>query len=53
MSEHIPKVQTAAVVVSKEADIEIRKDHPVTQPDDLAPGECLVKLEATGVCHTG
>jgi alcohol dehydrogenase, propanol-preferring len=53
MSEQIPKTQTAAVVTSKDEEIQIKTDHPVTQPEDLAPGECLVKLEATGVCHTG
>ncbi|KAJ7671394.1 chaperonin 10-like protein [Mycena polygramma] len=52
MSPHIPKTQTAAVVPRSGADIEIRKDHPVTSQKDLAPGECLVKLACTGVCHT-
>ena len=52
MSHQIPKTQTAAVVVSHDAPIQIRKDYPVKQPEELAPGECLVKLHCTGVCHT-
>jgi propanol-preferring alcohol dehydrogenase len=52
MSHQIPKTQTAAVVVSHDAPIQIRHDYPVKQPEELAPGECLVKLHCTGVCHT-
>ncbi|KAJ7470822.1 chaperonin 10-like protein [Mycena latifolia] len=51
-SSTIPKTQIAAVVPSSGADIEMRKDHPVKQQKELAPGECLVKLACTGVCHT-
>lgn len=53
MTESIPRTQTAAVVTSKDEDIQIRLDFPVKQPHDLAPGECLIKIEATGVCHSG
>jgi propanol-preferring alcohol dehydrogenase len=53
MSHHqIPKTQKAAVVVSHDAPIQIKHDYPVKQPEELAPGECLVKLQCTGVCHT-
>jgi propanol-preferring alcohol dehydrogenase len=53
MSHHqIPKTQTAAVLVSHDAPIQIKHDYPVKQPEELAPGECLVKLHCTGVCHT-
>ncbi|KAI0034450.1 GroES-like protein [Vararia minispora EC-137] len=52
MPVSIPKVQTAAVVPKAGAALEIRTDHPVKQPDELAPGECLVKLDVSGVCHT-
>ncbi|KAI0696821.1 GroES-like protein [Cytidiella melzeri] len=48
----IPKTQTAAVVASAGAELEIKTDHPVPQPETLKPGECLVKLDVTGVCHT-
>jgi len=49
----IPKVQIAAVVPGPGAPIEIRKDYPVKQADELAPGECLIKMHCSGVCHTG
>jgi hypothetical protein len=49
----IPKVQTAVVITSKDEDLQIRKDYPVKQPDELAPGECLVRILATGVCQSG
>lgn len=45
----IPKTQTAAVVPSSGASIEIRHDHPVKSQEELAPGECLIKLACTGV----
>ncbi|EIN08458.1 GroES-like protein [Punctularia strigosozonata HHB-11173 SS5] len=48
---NIPATQTACVVASSSEPIEI-KDVPVTQAKDLQPGECLVKLHCTGVCHT-
>jgi len=51
-SYNIPKIQSAAVVASIGAPIEIKHDHPVKQASELAPGECLVKMEYTGVCHT-
>ena len=51
MSPSIPKTQKAAVIPNVGAAIQI-KDIPVKQPSELAPGECLVKLECTGVCHT-
>lgn len=49
----IPKVQIAAVVPKPGAPIEIRENHPVKQPDELNPGECLIKMHCSGVCHTG
>lgn len=48
----IPQTQTAAVVPVLGAKPEIRNDVPVRQPSQLAPGECLVKIICTGVCHT-
>lgn len=48
----IPKVQRAAVVQTTGAAVEVRDDYPVKQADELAPGECLVRLHCTGVCHT-
>lgn len=52
MSFEIPQTQTAAVVPKLGGDLEIRNDHPVIQPSELLPEECLIKFECTGVCHT-
>lgn len=52
MSKNIPRTQKAAVVESHDAPIRIRDDYPVKQPEDLAPGECLLRMYCTGVCHT-
>lgn len=52
-SKNIPKTQTAAVVGTGGIEsLEVKTDYPVRQPEDLAPGECLVEMECTGVCHT-
>ncbi|PCH35294.1 GroES-like protein [Wolfiporia cocos MD-104 SS10] len=48
----IPKTQQAAIVESTDAPLKIVRDHPVRQPSELKPGECLVRLECSGVCHT-
>ncbi|KII87606.1 hypothetical protein PLICRDRAFT_690292 [Plicaturopsis crispa FD-325 SS-3] len=48
----IPKTQKAAVVPTSGGALTVETAHPVTAQKDLAPGECLVKLECTGVCHT-
>lgn len=48
----IPKTQTAAIVSAIGGDLIISTSHPVIQPSDLAPGECLIKVSHTGVCHT-
>lgn len=48
----IPQTQVAAVVPTLGAKPEIRKDIPVKQPSQLAPGECLIKIICTGVCHS-
>ncbi|KAG6900464.1 hypothetical protein C0993_010182 [Termitomyces sp. T159_Od127] len=52
MSPTIPKTQTAAIVATSGAPIQVKHDHPVKTQAQLAPGECLVKLDCTGVCHT-
>jgi len=52
MSPNIPKTQTVAIVTSSDAPLEVRTDHPVVQPSELKPGECLVHILSTGVCHT-
>ncbi|KAG7439965.1 GroES-like protein [Guyanagaster necrorhizus] len=52
MSYQIPKVQKVAIVQKTGGTIEIKTDYPVKQQSELAPGECLVKIEASGCCHT-
>jgi propanol-preferring alcohol dehydrogenase len=51
-SPNIPTVQTAAIVPSPGAAIVVKHDVPVKQASELEPGECLIKLACTGVCHT-
>nr|BAM20943.1 mannitol-1-phosphate dehydrogenase [Pholiota nameko] len=48
---NLPKTQKVAIVANFETPVEI-KDHPVPNPDNLKPGECLLKMVCTGVCHT-
>ncbi|KAI0028764.1 mannitol-1-phosphate dehydrogenase M1PDH1 [Vararia minispora EC-137] len=48
----IPKTQRAAVTVALRAPVEIKTDWPVVQPEDLVPGQILVKMEASGICHS-
>ena len=48
----IPKTMKAAVVRDTGSPLEIVENQPVPQPAELKPGECLVKLDCTGVCHT-
>ncbi|ADV22294.1 alcohol dehydrogenase, propanol-preferring [Cryptococcus gattii Ru294] len=48
----IPKTQTVAVVPSVGAAIKIDNQAKVVQADELKPGQCLVKISHTGVCHT-
>ena len=49
---NIPKTQVAAIVETTDAPLKVVRDHPVKQASELAPGECLVELEYSGVCHT-
>lgn len=51
-TSQVPKLQRAAVVKSAGAPIKIHDDVKVKQPNELLPGECLIKLHCTGVCHT-
>ncbi|TRM55795.1 chaperonin 10-like protein [Schizophyllum amplum] len=51
MSQQIPETMKAAVVPQSGAAIEI-KDVRIKRPEELAPGECLLKMICTGVCHT-
>uniref|UniRef100_K3WH66 alcohol dehydrogenase n=1 Tax=Globisporangium ultimum (strain ATCC 200006 / CBS 805.95 / DAOM BR144) TaxID=431595 RepID=K3WH66_GLOUD len=51
-SYDIPKTQTAIVFEKNNAPLQVRKDWPVVQPSELKPGEVLVRLAYSGVCHT-
>ncbi|KAL0580860.1 alcohol dehydrogenase [Marasmius crinis-equi] len=48
----VPKTQKAAIIEKAGGSIVIKHDQPVKRPEDLAPGECLVKLDCSGACHT-
>lgn len=48
----IPATQTACVFYNKGGPVKIEKDYPVTKAADLAPGQVLIKLAYSGVCHT-
>ena len=51
MSPQIPTSQKVAILNHGSTKVQVQ-DHPVKCPDDLAPGECLVKMHCSGVCHT-
>ncbi|KAG6905422.1 hypothetical protein DXG01_002808 [Tephrocybe rancida] len=48
----IPKTAKAAVLASFNTKYTIVSNHPVPQPSELQPGQCLIKLEYSGVCHS-
>ncbi|KLO13054.1 GroES-like protein [Schizopora paradoxa] len=50
----IPQTQRAFVVVEPKpgSELLLKSDHPVAKPDALLPGQCLVKIEYSGVCHS-
>ena len=48
----IPLTQKAAILETHNAPYVVKTDYPVKQPSELAGGECLIKLEYSGVCHT-
>jgi alcohol dehydrogenase, propanol-preferring len=41
----------AAIVVSPDAPICLKNDYSAKQPDELAPGEYLIKMHCIGVCQ--
>ncbi|KAL0947800.1 hypothetical protein HGRIS_013873 [Hohenbuehelia grisea] len=52
MATSVPRTGRAAVLFDFSKDVQVIDDHPVKQPSDLAPGECLVKVDYSGVCHS-
>jgi propanol-preferring alcohol dehydrogenase len=51
-SYDVPKTQTAVVVEQFDKPLAIHTDWPVVQPEELLPGQVLVRLAYTGVCHS-
>ncbi|GAA5862223.1 hypothetical protein JCM8547_007775 [Rhodosporidiobolus lusitaniae] len=51
-NQQIPKEATAIVFYEQNGPLKIEKNHRVVQPSELKPGEALVRVEYTGVCHT-
>ncbi|KAJ6548131.1 chaperonin 10-like protein [Mycena vulgaris] len=52
MSPSIPQTARAAIIAAFDQDLILKDDQPVIQPSELAPGECLVKIDYAGVCHS-
>lgn len=52
MTVEIPKTQKACIFKQKGGPVTIEFNVPVVQPADLKPGEALVKVLFSGVCHT-
>ncbi|VDC03557.1 unnamed protein product [Peniophora sp. CBMAI 1063] len=48
----IPQTQKAAVTISYSEPVSIQTDYPVPQPSSLEPGQVIVKLNCTGICHS-
>ncbi|GAA5919329.1 hypothetical protein JCM1841_004341 [Sporobolomyces salmonicolor] len=48
----VPKTACAIVFEEANGPISFNTNHPVKQASELKPGEVLVKIEYTGVCHT-
>ncbi|KAJ7642859.1 hypothetical protein B0H17DRAFT_1104855 [Mycena rosella] len=52
MAPSIPLKARAAVIAAFDQDLVLKDDQPVIQPSELAPGECLIKIDYAGVCHS-
>ncbi|GAA5900282.1 zinc-dependent alcohol dehydrogenase [Sporobolomyces salmoneus] len=52
MTHQHPKTACAMIFEDSNSPLEYKTDHPVPQQADLKPGEVLVKVEYSGVCHT-
>ena len=48
----IPLVQRAALLAEAAGDLSLKTDYPVSQPSQLLPGQCLVNIKYSGVCHS-
>ncbi|KAF7343064.1 Mannitol-1-phosphate dehydrogenase [Mycena venus] len=52
MTSTIPLKARACVITEFGPEFVLKNDYPVVQPAQLAPGECLVKIDYAGVCHS-
>ncbi|KAJ7221366.1 chaperonin 10-like protein [Mycena pura] len=52
MTSTIPQTARAAVIAAFDQDLVLKDDQPVIRPSELAPGQCLVKIDYAGVCHS-
>ncbi|KAF7353950.1 Mannitol-1-phosphate dehydrogenase [Mycena venus] len=52
MTSSVPQKARAAVIAAFDRDLVLKDNQPVLQPSQLAPGECLVKIDYAGVCHS-
>ncbi|KAJ7183000.1 chaperonin 10-like protein [Mycena crocata] len=52
MTPTIPQTARAALITKFGPEYTLKDDHPVIQPPQLAPGECLIKIDFAGVCHS-
>ncbi|KAJ7239674.1 chaperonin 10-like protein [Mycena rebaudengoi] len=48
----IPQTARAALITEFGPEYTLRDDHPVVQPAQLASGECLIKIDYAGACHS-
>ncbi len=48
----IPPFAPATIISEFGSELVLKNDWPVKQPEDLAPGECLVQIDYAGVCHS-
>ncbi|KAJ7665601.1 chaperonin 10-like protein [Mycena rosella] len=48
----IPQKARAAVITQFGPGLALMEDWPVVQPSELSPGECLLKMDYAGVCHS-
>ncbi|KAJ7061554.1 hypothetical protein C8F01DRAFT_1137744 [Mycena amicta] len=51
-SPTIPLTARAAVITAFDQELLLKDDQPVVQAAQLAPGQCLVKMQFAGVCHS-
>ncbi|KAI0046842.1 mannitol-1-phosphate dehydrogenase MPDH1 [Auriscalpium vulgare] len=48
----IPTTQRAAVIIAFGVPVQVYTEHPVPAPGALKPGQCLVRMDVSGVCHS-